>query len=105
MRIISTLLAVLILTACGGDSTAPKEQRGSLVFRLDQQTCTGSGTITFFVDGSSVGSAAMTAGASSPSYSVTAGSHIVGATAPSFNWPSQTVTVPVNATYTALLTC
>lgn len=100
--------ALLLSTGagCSGDGISGPSS-GSVLFKIDAQTCTGSGTITFFIDGSAVGTETLSTGATSKAYTTTAGQHIVGARegTSGYTWPSQTVTVPAGSTYTALLEC
>lgn len=107
LRSLALLLAALTINACGGDSTGPTVQNGTLRFVLDQVTCTGSGNIELFVDATSQGSYAFTPGAER-SFTVAAGSHTAGARevgGSAYIWPTQTVSVPVNNTYNLSLTC
>lgn len=111
-RIIATLgfLSVVLLAACSGGSapTAPVvPTTGTLSLRLDGQTCSGTRTITIFVDGTSQGAYAFTGG-QTKSFTASAGAHLVGATESGpfgLTWPSQNVFVPAGSSYTVLLTC
>lgn len=102
------LLMLFVLVACGGGGdkvTAP--QNGVLVFKLDPVTCTGSGTVEPFIDGTSQGQFPMTPG-SQQSFTVQAGSHTAGAReipTGGYVWPTQNVTVPANGSWTTLLGC
>jgi hypothetical protein len=102
------LVCALAGSACGGDdSTGPTVQNGTLRFVLDQVTCTGSGSIELFIDGTSQGIYSFTPGAER-SYTVQAGSHTAGAReigGTAYVWPTQTIAVPVNSTYSLSLTC
>jgi hypothetical protein len=108
----ATILGVLAIVSCGGssDATAPRPARGDLVFKLDAGTCTVTGgttvNISFFVDGSGLGSADIAPG-SGRSFNVTAGQHAIYAklTNDSYTWPLTTVVVPENTSYTAVLYC
>lgn len=97
------MVALAAAMACSKDSTAPA--MGTLYFKVDALTCTGSDAIEFFIDGSSKGSQTLSAGQTSQGFSVSAGSHTVGARTSTFTWPTQTVTVPTNNSYTVVLTC
>lgn len=110
LRVASLIVFLGFLAGCStSDITGP--DKGAVVFKVDAQTCGGTASIDLFIDGSLVGTEQMSSGSSSKAYTATAGQHIVGAhttnaTATSGRvWPSATVTVPANATYTALLTC
>lgn len=107
MRRLLFVLATVMLIACGGDSaTAP--QNGTVYFKVDALTCTGSGQIALVIDGSIVGTETLAAGQQSQGYVTPAGQHILGAretASGGFVWPNQTATVPANSTYTAVLTC
>lgn len=103
-------VVLLVLAACGGsDATSPA--KGSVVFKIDALTCTGTASIDLFIDGTQVGTETLSAGGSSKAYTATTGTHAVAArttnaTANSGRtWPTTTATVPANGTYTALLTC
>ena len=99
-------LAVAAAMACSKDTTAPAV--GTLYFKVDALTCSGTGTIEFFIDGTSRFTQTMSAGQTSQGTSVTAGSHTAGAretTVGGYVWPTQNVTVPANASYAAILTC
>lgn len=103
------LLAGIVLVcavACGSDSTEP--QNVAVVFKIDGQTCRGSSTIDFFVDGTKVGSEQMTAGASSKVYTTTASTHALGAEIANTRalvWGPFTVNLSGLSGYTQLLTC
>ena len=103
------LCCVPLLLACGGSHDAAAPQMGTLSFKLDPVTCTGTGTIEPFIDGTSQGQFTFSPGVAQ-GFSVRAGSHTAGArevpvTSGSYVWQSQTVSVPANGTYTTLLTC
>lgn len=113
MRKLLTGIAVVLLGACGGSdggTTAPPvAQVGTVIFRLDTQTCVGTGNINFFLDGKLIGTGTLTVGGADQAFGgQPAGSHIVGASetkAGGYTWPSQTATIPANSSYTAVLKC
>jgi hypothetical protein len=111
MRIKTVLSALLVpaLFACGsGTPTGPSTpSTGTLSIRLDQQSCSGTGDITIFVDGASQGTYVFTGGATK-SFTASAGQHVVGASEArtgGYVWPSQNVTVPGGSAYTLVLQC
>ena len=105
----------VILLACssgggGGGPTAPTT--GTVVFRLDANTCPpilGSAAISviFFIDGSTVGTAAVSTTQSSPGYTVSAGTHVLSARVAntSYFWGNSNVTVAAGQTFSAVLPC
>lgn len=101
------LLLCALTLACGGGSTAPAPT-GTLIFRLDAQTCTGTGTLTFFLDGTTIGTATLSAGQSQSFPGQPTGQHVAGASetrAGGFTWAPQVVTIPPNASLTHVLVC
>lgn len=81
---------------------------GNVRWTVDAQSCIGSATIDFFVDGGRVGSETLTAGGTSRSYAVVAGTHVLGASVSNgagYVWPSQTEPVPSGSTFTLVLKC
>jgi hypothetical protein len=93
---------------CSGGDKVTAPANGTVIFKIDAQTCTGAGTITFYIDGSAVGTETLAAGGSSKGYTTPAGTHVLGATEAgvgAYTWPSQTAAVPAGGTYTAVLTC
>jgi hypothetical protein len=107
MRKIALLLALVAVTACGSDSSTAPKADATVVFKIDALTCTGSGAIEFFIDGSPVGTETLSAGQSSQGYRTSGGQHILGARLAnsSFIWPNTTVTVPAGGTFNELLPC
>ena len=109
MRRMTFGIAMALLVACGGCSEMMGIQNntGTLVFTLDANSCSpGSGDITFYVDGSAVGTATLSPGLSSPSYTVSAGQHFASAgTAHGYDWPSRSFTVEAGGRFTYLLLC
>lgn len=114
-RLIAVLSLVAVIAACGGDSTGPSAPpppppppTGALYFRVDALTCSGSGTIEFFIDGTSRFTQTLSAGQTSQGTTVVAGPHTAGARETiqaGYTWPTQQVSVPANGSYTAILTC
>jgi hypothetical protein len=109
MRKLMALLGMAVLMACGSDSTAPPPaiQTGTVFFKIDALTCTGSGPVAFYLDGSLVGTETLAAGGTSKGYTSPAGSHVAGAKIPNttYTWPNTTINVPANGSYTAILPC
>lgn len=104
-------VVALALPACGKSSTSPS-QEGLVQFRLDQNTCTnvlGTQVITvsFFIDGVLKGTAQVSVGTVSPTYPVTAGSHVASASLAntSIRWDNLTISVPAKTTFTVVLGC
>ena len=104
MKRIVVGLAVL-LTACGGDSpTAPSTV--SLYFKVDAQTCIGTASVNFYVDGSLAGTESMPAGSTSKAYAVGKGAHVIGASVANTNsriWGPYNVTL--SGDFTQVLAC
>lgn len=98
-------LAVIAASACSkSDTTAPAT--GTLVFKIDPLTCTGSDLFTFYIDGTAQNNVTLAAGGSQ-GYTVSAGSHAIGAKANISGkvFTGATVIVPANGTFTELLAC
>lgn len=53
LRSLFTALLVATLVGCGGDDGPTGPALGTLFFKVDELTCTGTGTIEFFIDGTS----------------------------------------------------
>jgi hypothetical protein len=104
---IPLMLSLVVLAACGSDSTAPA--MGSVSFKIDGVSCRGGDAIALYVDGSVVGTETLVAGgAASKAYPASAGQHLLGAkevNSPFFVWPSSNAMVPSGGTFTQLLTC
>lgn len=103
-----SLLAAVLFAGCSGENATGPSASGTLLFKRDALTCTGgTANITFFIDGSSVGSEDIAAGGISKPFRVTAGSHTAGArlTNIDYTWPTSTVTVPGAGSFTLVLTC
>ena len=101
-------LAMLLLVACGGSDSPTGPSTGTIVFVLDGDTCgtANRGSMTLYIDGSSVGTFEAAGNRESPRYTVSAGQHTVSATLwDSGTWGPQTVTVKAGKTYTQTLTC
>jgi hypothetical protein len=108
MRTLLAIASLLALAACGGDKSTAPAQTGTLIFRLDSQTCTGTGTLNFFLDGATIGSATISAGQSQSFSGQPAGQHVAGASETKtggYVWPSQNVNIPANGSWTSVLTC
>jgi hypothetical protein len=82
---------------------------GTLIFRLDSQSCTGGGTINFFLDGKPIGTGTLVVGGADQVFAnQPMGAHIAGASevrANGYTWPSQNVTIPAGSSFTAVLKC
>jgi len=81
---------------------------GNVRWTVDAQTCVGSATIDLFVDGARVGSETLAAGGTSRSYTVIAGTHVLGASESNnagYVWPSQSFPVTAGGTSTQILLC
>jgi hypothetical protein len=103
-----SLASLLLAGACSGDKSTGPAQTGTVIFRLDSQTCTGTGTIAFFLDGNSIGTVTLSAGQSTSFANQPAGPHIVGASETrtgGYVWPQQSVTIPPNGSFTQVLQC
>lgn len=100
-------LALALVIGCGSDGgNAPTT--GTIIFKVDASSCTGTAALDLFIDGSLVGTETLSAGASSKAYPATAGQHVVSARVANINsrvWPPITVTVPSGNSYTQLLLC
>lgn len=110
MRRLAVLaVALFSLAACnGGKSATAPAPTGSVVFKLDANTCgTAPGVFTFFIDGAAVGSIAIAGGQSSPSYTVVAGTHFLSARLANtgYTWQTLTADVPAGKTWTYFMTC
>ena len=116
MRRILGVLTTMGVLACsgGGDKvTGPSAPTtGSIVFKLDANSCTpifGTNTLTFtfFIDGSSVGSAAIGINQQSPSYTVSPGTHVASAsvTNSTLRWQNLSATVSAGQTFAYVLSC
>jgi hypothetical protein len=107
MRKLLAVAMVAVMAACGGETTAPTAANGTLFFKIDALTCSGTSVVSFAVDGSVVGSETISAGGTSKGYTVTAGSHVVGARVSNGNyvWPNTNINVPANGTFTQVLPC
>ena len=103
-------LALILVAGCSkGDSAPTAPANGFVVFKLDASTCTfpGTVTLTFSIDGSTVGSATLATGQPSPAFTVAAGSHVLGARIANTTlaWGNISANVPSNTTFTAVLQC
>lgn len=104
-------LACALLVACSGGPTAPSTPT-AVQFRLDANSCgstfgTRTVTFSFFIDGTSVGTATLGVGQTSQLFFVGAGSHVAGAsvTNTSFGFGNTTITVPAGQTFTVIMPC
>lgn len=108
-RPIAAVSVCALLWGCGaaGDAVAPVIPTTALSFTLDASTCSGTGPVDLFIEGARVASASLTAGVASQLFPVTAGSHVIAATATSTGstWPSQQVSVPAGLSTTFVLPC
>ena len=110
MRRMTFGIAMALLVACGGceELTGILDDTGTVAFKVHENCGSGSGTITFYVDGSSVGTATLSGGESSPSYTVSAGQHLASAnetTTGNLSWDSLSFTVAAGGSFTMILTC
>lgn len=109
MRRIAVALFAALMLGCGSDSTtAPETPKGTIVFKVDASSCSGTAAIDLFVDGTLVGTETLSSGTSSKAYTTTAGQHIVSASVANTRsrvWAPTAVTVPVNNSFTFLLLC
>lgn len=113
IRAVCVAIAIAVLSAaCGDDSPSSPSRNGSVSFRLDQNSCTrvfGTSTLsfTFFVDGVSVGTTSLGIGITSPSYTVTPGSHIASAsvTNTALRFENLSFSVQAGGTFTYILIC
>ena len=101
-------IAAFVLLGCGGGEkggTAP-QQTGTVQFAVDAQTCTGSGTIRYYMDGTVLGEAITSAG-QAKQFTVPVGSHVFGAEVPStgYQWPSKSFTILPNTVTPITLKC
>jgi hypothetical protein len=109
-RLLIVMLCAPLLACSGGGGgsgpTAPTT--GVVYFRLDAATCGSVGTLTFnyYIDGSLVGSGNLSAGLTSPGFTVSAGAHATGAKVANttFAW-SINATVPAGGSWTSTLLC
>ena len=103
-------ITMALLVACGGceEVTGVLNDTGTVVFKVHENCGSASGTIQFYVDGSSVGTATLSGGQSSPSYTVSAGQHLASANetiSGNLSWPNLSFTVEAGSSFTVLLTC
>ncbi len=109
MRRALLVVTAMMLAACKGkDITAPTPTTGTLNFQIETKTCSTQGTfdIKLFIDHVLVDTPHFSIG-STASYTVAAGSHIVGGSAVDgrLSWASVVVEVPAGGQYTALFAC
>ena len=94
-RRVIAVASLLALAACSSELTAPTRS-AEIVFRLDAVTCSGTSMFELFIDGEHAASQSMSPG-DSAKFSVTAGEHSAGATAPTLTgvsiWFPQMVTL------------
>ena len=105
-RILLLALAMLLLVACGDSITGPSS--GTIVFVLDGATCgtANRGSLTLYIDGSSVGTFEAAGNRESPRYTVSAGQHTLSASVwDSGTWGPRTVTIKAGDTFTYTLAC
>lgn len=93
MKAQSRLLGMLLLlgAACS-DSTPPAN---TIAFRFESATCEGTAVVDLFIDERQVGSPSLTAGVTSSSFEVSAGTHAVRAKSveTGTEWTDEEVTV------------
>lgn len=109
-RMVSGLLILVLATvmACGGDSSTGPAALGTVFFKVDALSCgSGTNTVAFYIDGSVVATQSATAGVLTQGFSVSAGTHILGAKVPSngYTWPNTTFTIAAGGSFTDLLPC
>lgn len=106
-RRIIAVASMLALAGCGTDVTAPSRS-AEIVFRLDVVSCHGSAQFELFIDGAHAGSQSMSPG-DSATFSVPAGDHSAGATAPAGDgisiWFPQMVTLAPGQRYILTMRC
>lgn len=105
MRKLTAVVLLVALAACGGGGGTEPIANGTLFFKIDALTCTGTDAVTFFIDGSAVGTETLSAGQTSRGYTTSAASHVAGARTPTYLWPNTTITVPANGSITDVLPC
>lgn len=98
---------LLLVAALAGCKDQGPDPLGSITFRPDAASCTGSALVELFVDGAQVGAATLAAGASSEPFPVAPGSHVVSAfsTTSFTEWDDDAVEVTSNANTTVVLPC
>jgi hypothetical protein len=97
----------VVIAGCGGDDSTGPSQTGDLIFKTDANTCTGTGNVELFVDGTSQGTYTFSPGGTK-GFNVSAGSHTAGAReigGTAYQFPTLNVTVPASGSYTAVLVC
>jgi hypothetical protein len=113
VRLLSVFVLSIFLVGCGGSNpVAPTASNAAVNFRLDNNSCSGvfgTQTLTFglFVDGLQVGSANLGINITSPSFTVTPGSHVASAnvTNSTLRWNNLNFSVAAGNTFTYILTC
>ena len=101
------LIAAILLAACGGGGDDPPAT-GSVYFRIDAATCPAQAArISFFIDGTNVGTETLAAGTLSRPYTTSGGSHVLSARLLDFpiTWNPSTHSVPAGGAFTLVLTC
>lgn len=106
-RRVIAVAGALAVSACGSDLTAPSRS-SEIIFRLDAITCRGTAQVELFIDGAHAGSQSMSPG-DSATFSVQAGDHSAGATAPTTDgvsiWFPQMVTLAPGQRYVLTMRC
>lgn len=109
MRTLLVILTAVTCLSCGSSSDSPSAPAtGTAKYVRDANTCNGSGAVSFdfFLDGTLLGSAALTAG-QAQSYSVTVGQHTFSArvTNTSATFTPTTGTVAAGGVFTYTMVC
>jgi hypothetical protein len=110
MRHMTFGIAMALLVACAGceELTGILDDTATVVFKVHDNCGPASGNIAFYIDGSTVGTATLSGGQSSPGYTVSAGQHLASAnetTPGGFTWENLSFTVAAGGSFTVLLTC
>src|SRR5438874_13612826 len=109
MRPILVLAALLAAVSCSALGTSPDS--ASVRWTLDGVTCDTTYAVSFIFDGERLGTAVLTSGSSSAYFSVSTGSHSIGARgtkatdASIRTWAATSVSLEKNQKYSHLLTC
>jgi hypothetical protein len=112
-RLLVVALSAILLACSGGGGSGPTAPTtGAVVFKLDANTCppilgTSPISVIFFIDGNTIGTAAVSTTQSSPAYTVSAGSHVLSARVANttYFWGNTNVTVLAGQTFSAVMPC